>query len=252
MTVANSRAKLAKARGQKKAAKRAASRAEAAPVRSGGYSFQSVGGKELNYVDTTNLLYPANDYVVSGETVNQVYLLNGIAAGTSASQRIGQIVRMKSIEMKFGCLGPQVAVASQIGGYATIRMAIVLYKQTNGAAPLRTDVWTQSTAGVACVNALRNMDKKTAFWVLWDSGAIPLGLRTNAPAGLMSPDPRGSRTGTLYKRINIPVKYQLPAADVGSVETNGLFLLVWSDSPAAAETLSPAMNFKCRVRYDDR
>jgi len=195
-------------------------------ARSGGYSFRSQGGKELNFVDTNvNSTF---------STTGQVVLLNGMAQGTSASTRIGRKILMKSLEWKFRLLVEAGATTN------LIRYAIVVDHQSNGAAPAITDIYDSVNP-----TALRNISNKARFTVLYDSGLITMiGNTTTVAVGLEQLGSEG------YKRINIPVQYNVgTAGTVGDIQTNGLFLITMGSTGAGSADANATGTL--RVRYLD-
>lgn len=216
------------ARNAKKAMKRAAAMVAPSVLRTGGFSFKSTGGKELNFVDTSI----ANSNV---STTAQITLLNGMAQGTTASTRIGRRIQMKSIEMK-GYLVPDTTTLVAIA-----RFAIVLDKQANAAAPAFTDIYDSASPV-----SLRNISNKARFWVLWDSGLIT--TAGNTTAGQITDS--GVKGLEFYKRINIPVQYNAgTAGTVGDIQTNALYFVAIGSQ--ASGTGDQILTGNVRVRYDD-
>jgi len=212
-------------------ARKSVKRSAAAPsiLRSGGFSFTSTGGKELNFVDTV-----LSSAAVS--TTPVISLLNGMAQGTTASTRIGRRIAMKSIEFKFRVLSDTTTTAT------VTRFAIVLDKQANAAAPAFTDIYDSADPG-----ALRNISNKARFWVLWDSGLSPL-IGNTATAGQQTDS--SLKVFENYKRINIPVQYNAgTAGTVGDIQTNALYFVSIGSTVSGTSDAILSGNF--RVRYDD-
>jgi len=196
--------------------------------RSGGYSFQSVGGQELNFVDTS--LDNAN---VS--TTAQVALLNGMAQGTTASTRIGRRINMKSVELRLR-MNTQATTSS-----TTVRYALVYDKQANAVAPAFTDIYDSATP-----TALRNISNKARFWVLYDSGLVNL---SGASGGTSQTDST-RQSLECYKKINLPVQYNAGVAGtVGDIQTGALYWVAIGD--VASGTASAVSVGTARIRYSD-
>jgi len=193
-------------------------------ARTGGFSFQSTGGKELNFADFS---WTANDIPVLGD----IFLLNGLVLGTSASQRIGRRIKIRSIEVR-------VAVAST-GPSDQFRMMIVQDRQANAATPAFTDIY-DTTAPVT----LRNISNKARFKVVHD-----FGLSFVAGSGLLATSPEGDgsiRTFEFYKKVGIPVQYNAGnAGTVGDIQTNALYFVTISSSGNCN------LGGRCRLRYSD-
>lgn len=224
--VSRSLAASRKARSAKKSLARAAALVAPSLARSGGFSFKATGGKELNFVDT-------NIGVGSVSTTASLILLNGLAQGTTASTRIGRRVQMKSVEIKMAIAALATATTQ------TVRFALVLDKQANAAAPAFTDIYDSADP-----RALRNISNKARFWVLYDSGLMPI---VGSSAALLD---NSYRTLEFYKRINIPVQYNAgTAGTVGDIQTNALYWVSIGSVASGTGASNTAGN--CRVRYDD-
>lgn len=194
-------------------------------VRTGGYSFQSTGGKELNFVDNA----------VSGtdSTTARIVLLNGLQQGTTASTRIGRRVTIKSIELK----GRVTAGAS--GTASTVRYAIVLDRQANAVTPAFTDIYD-----AALPESLRNISNKARFQVVWDSGLINL---VGTSAGTTD---AARRSFEFYKKVGFPVQYNAgTAGTIGDIQTNALYFVSVGD--VASGATAPTLVGQARLRYSD-
>jgi len=226
--VSRSLAASRKARGMKKSLARAASLVAPSLLRTGGYSFRAQGGKELNFVETA--------IATSANSTGTVTLLNGIAGGTSASQRVGRRVQMKSLEFKGRVEADSTTTVN------LTRYAVVLDKQSNGAAPSVTDIYD-----AVAPQSLRNISNKARFWVLWDSGLIPV-VGNNTTAGQQTD--KSQHGIEFYKRINIPVQYNSGVGGtVTDIQTNGLFFVAVGQQ--AAGTADSTISGQFRIRYDD-
>jgi len=124
-------------------------------ARVGGYSFTNVGGKEYNFVDTT-----VNQEC---DTTGAVTLLNGVAAGTSASQRIGRKINIRSIAMNLRLVAKATTTISDC------RIVLVWDTQTNAAAPAITDIYDAINA-----TSMRNISNGSRFRILrvWEEVII--------------------------------------------------------------------------------
>jgi len=191
-----------------------------------GYSFRAVGGRELNFVDT-------NSPTLNMDTTGSVVLLNGIVPGSSASQRIGRKVVMKSILMT------GVVVAGSTGSLAYGRLAVVVDTQANAAVPLITDIWDAITAA-----SNRNISNMPRFKVLYDSNVIAIQGNSTTPTE------GSSVTLSKYIKVNIPVQYNVgTAGTIGDIQTNALYVV--SFGSGVAGTTAPTYASRIRVRYDD-
>lgn len=207
-------------------------------LRVGGYSFRSMGGKELNF--TTSRISHVN---LQSQAFHQ--LLNGISQGTDAQQRVGRRINIKSIEMKVH------ASTMAITKMALVRFVIVLDKQPNGQVATWEQVYDVDTVlNANTPYALRNISNKQRFWVLWDSGLIPIIGDASAKE---SSNSAMIATREMYKKVNIPVQYnQGTDATIGSIATNALYLMGVSTAqyqPAVFDGVSVIGNI--RLRYAD-
>lgn len=217
-------------RAAKKSLRRSAALVAPAVKRTGGYSFRAMGGKELNFVDTT-----LSSSAIS--TTPYLALLNGMAQGTTASTRIGRRIQMKSLEVKGWIQADSTATVNQV------RWVVVLDKQANATAPAWLDVYD-----AAVPYSLRNISNKARFWVLHDSGLLTVtGNNTTA----------GQQTDCslvpieFYKRINIPVQYNSGSAGtIGDIQTNSLYFM--AIGLTASGTADCQLNGTFRIRYDDQ
>jgi len=197
--------------------------------RVGGYSFRSVGGRELNFKDTS----------LSGlsfSTTPVLTLLNGMAQGTTASTRIGRRINIKSIEYRFDV---ENSSASLWVGH---RFMIVLDQQANAATPAFTDIYD-----VALPTTLRNISNMPRFKVLMDSGEqITVGsIDTSVDNDKVAAAYNG------YMRCNIPVQYNVgTAGTIGDIQTNALYFVMIGNATTAI-TDAQVFTGQVRIRYDD-
>lgn len=213
------------------------------PTSSYGRIFSSTqGGHEIKSIDLPVALYP---FTAAGS----ITALNLVSAGSSYFNRIG-----RKIEMKYLYLNAIVAMnATSTFGYG--RIIIVYDKQTNGAAPLVSDViqtTDQAGANTLTVFSNINLNNRDRFSILRDirvflpSGTFTAGVITNA----QNEDPVASTF--LHKQfISLRGMYTQYRADsapsvVGDIATGGLFMLVIGDA------LGYSLRADFRLRYGDQ
>lgn len=197
-----------------------------------------IGTSELKFVDTA----PVGSFVNGTPSTRGV--LNGIAPGSSASQRIGRTIEMKSIAYRVHMAS---AAASVSTGKvpANCRMLLVYDGQTNGAIPATSDI-----LDFAAVDSLLNLSNRDRFRVLkehrWKIASQDLNL-TAVPSSLLF---------TGY--IKIPKAYQKVtynagvAGTVADIVTGGLFVIfIWDSAVSVWATASPLTFASFRVRYRD-
>lgn len=106
---------------------------------------------EKKWWDVTTTITPP----IGSAFITSPVLLNGMAAGTSGSSKIGAAIQMKSLHIRMNALWPggQVTNAPQQN-----RFVIVYDKQGNGSAPARNDVFTDGTNWMSPFNR-NNQDR---------------------------------------------------------------------------------------------
>lgn len=196
-------------------------------------------GTEKKWTDTVVLKdsAPAATYLINGANASNdpFKLLNGLALGTSANQRIGRRITMRSILLRFNFY-PQ-ATTTLAGRF---RIVVFYDRQTNGTTPIGTDL-LQNNLSMYPLN-LSNADR---FLVLYDKYSPVMGSLTGGAAGTAAP----FSTIKLYRKLKLDTTYGLSAAsDVTAVATGGLFLGVWQVGFATA---NPNYDCHIRVRYTD-
>jgi len=199
--------------------------------RTGGYSFQASGGRELNFRDATL-------DGLSFSTTPVLTLLNGLAQGTTASTRIGRRVTVKSVEWKLN-----VATSSSTA-WSAQRYMIVLDKQANAAAPAFTDIYD-----VAQPTTLRNISNSPRFQVLFDSKQWILAGTSSFGGSVQLDSVASVHEG--YMRCNIPVQYNVgTAGTVGDIQTNALYFVMIGNATTAI-TDTNVYTGTVRIRYED-
>lgn len=226
-----------------------------APIPSGtpsGLYNLSTQTKEYKFVDSSFGTTSAPVSVTSG-AVAGMQLLNGLKLGTSAFQRIGNKIAMKSLywSLAFGLSAvdsdPTVDVAVL---NVPVRMMVVYDKQTNGALPVGSDLLTNvtgvdnTTARAIDVNSPNNLNNKDRFVVVADKRFI------------LSSNGSSARHIKKYKRLNTSVSYKSGATvgNVTDITSGGLYLYFFADADLATAT-DPAPSVwitgDVRLRYQD-
>lgn len=204
------------------------SRVPSVGARTGGWSGVPGRRGELKYIDVS-----FQDVVSDSGTL---VLLNGLAPGTGASQRIGKRALFKSNLLRFGVGVTTNTGATPLNGY--VRVLLVCDKQANATAPTVANI-LQTVSAISPVN----MDNRDRFLILYD-------YQTTI-------DQLGSRAGQLvkkYRTMNMATSYNAgTAGTVADITTNSLYVLyIFTQiGTGVAPTVSPSMDFYCRLRYDD-
>lgn len=232
-----SKRKRTSKRYRRKAKRRRKSRA---PPRTGGFYGPGVprGVVEKKYIDSN----------ISGtltSTYNS-YLLNGIAAGTGANQRIGRKIVMTSLFFRWRIgvdLNSGTNYLNSVPGDA--RLVIVYDSQANGTAPTWTDVFTNASPV-----ALMNMANRDRFKVLFDKmvflgGTVKFQLAsTSAEFQPIGPVLAG---GKKYRKLYLETIQQGDADTISSISTGSVYAM-WIGS--TADTCN-GMRMQARIRYID-
>lgn len=205
-------------------------RMERAPQR----SFKSLptGKQERKVIDTASASYDIN-------TTGSVTLLNGVAAGTDFTDRIGRKIIMKTAQIE-GCINQTGGDVATTVNYC--RVMIVYDKQSNGALPAITDVLTAATS-----KSFMNLNNRDRFVVLLDRRHA-VGSRGITATQSFSDGP-GPVPLHEYIKINLPVIYDGGTAAIGDIQTGSLFLLTIGD--VAAGTSDAQFIGALRVRFAD-
>jgi len=177
-------------------------------------------GSEKKYTDIS----AGQNYGAGGA----ILLLNGVAQGTDANQRIGRKVKWVSILARFViALGPTPTSFP-------VRTMLVWDKQTNAAAPAITDILV-----AASVVSPNNMDNRARFAVLLDW--VDDVNTVNKPF----------LTRTVYLRKTMQTIFSGTANTIGSIASGSLFLVTIGYTGAVAGTTGPQTTFYTRLRYLD-
>jgi len=112
----------------------------------------TASGPEIKNIDVNSTSAPP---LTASFSVPQ--LLNGVTQGSGATARLGRKILMKSFQIRYTCSVVDGDDASQH------RIVVVYDKQTNGAAPIATDVFT-----VNDFNSPLNLNNSDRFVVICD------------------------------------------------------------------------------------
>lgn len=194
-------------------------------MRTGGWANPSQMSGELKFND--------NNFTISpGIASNQFFgaiLLNGIAPGTSASQRIGRKAVMKTIFLR--CTFRMSAGA--VGG-SPCRILVVYDKQANAAAPVATDI-----LAVDQFQSPNNLSNRDRFVTIFDQMTDPISDQGPQAVEL-----------NLFKKINLETMWNAGTdALIGSIASGSIYIFAAQVNTIA--TASPVLNVYARVRYAD-
>lgn len=157
-----------------------------------------------------------------------VALLTGIAQGDTQNDRNGNSIKAQSVSTKYNVEMNSSATATQV------RIMLVIDKNSNGAAPVLSDILDNGVAS----NAVAHYNSDTAgsrFLILHDKS---YSLSIN-----------GSRTisGSCYSKLNHHVKFTSSTGAQASCASGHLYLILWSDE----STNTPIITQSSVFRYTD-
>ena len=182
-------------------------------------------GPELKVIDTDL------SAITGFDTTGSVTLLNGIAQGTDYNTRIGRKFTMKTLYCRMS-LQPGATAAN----IALARFIVVYDRQSNGAAPLITDVLTAIND-----SSLNNLTNRDRFVIITDK-VYKVGLSTSMESG--------RQVWKKYLKCNLEVTNGGTGATIASIQTGSLYLLTMGDK-AAGTTAPKVLNGTYRIRFTD-
>lgn len=163
---------------------------------------------------------------IDSTTVTQAQGLAGLTKGDGASNRDGNQVRIKSIQLK---------IAGEINASATstrLRCILVIDKQANGVAPTLANILSLNTA---YIDSFRDLDFRKRFVILRDFTML---LDSNNEQAQMD----------VYKKVDIKVVYDASNnGDITDISTNSIFMFFVSDEAVNLPTVTSSY----RIRYID-
>lgn len=182
--------------------------------------------------------------VAAGSPGTVLQLVNGLTAGNSPS---GGIIGSKATFRTWNFKAEICAqnASAPISGVA-YRLALVVDKQPNAAAPAWSDIWKTTPGTPTTFNAIEaqlNLDNRDRFVVLWDK------------EGVLFPS-SSICTRTLKKFMKIPSAYGTPQytatpdGTISSIKTYSYFLVMWTDGTSAGNS-DLAIKYQSRLRYTD-
>lgn len=203
-------------------------------IRVGGWANPS-GGGELKYRDDAANFFPVtanSTFTGAGAPV----LLNGIATGAGATERIGRKIILKSLLLRWRFDMNPAEIANITGG-VNGRLVVVYDKQANAVAPNITDVFNTDNF----ISQL-NLNNRDRFVVLVDKITDPI-----------SKEGDWSTCGKRFVRLNNEVVFnQGTTNDIGSIQTGSVYAF-FAVSGGLSFTTANCLRFACstRIRYSD-
>lgn len=187
----------------------------------------SVNGTEYKYIDVEN-------YGVIIPYTGSLVLLNGLIQGTTAISRIGNKIRMKTLDIN---LRIYTAQKSRL-----VRYMIVLDTQPKGAAPTLSNILEDLTYWVG-PNVLSQRQKKSIerFVILKNKSFVINDVVTTS----------GQQNETLHHenlKLNIGVDYGLAnTGAIADISVNSIYLV----SVSTDASTGVVMDYASRIRFTD-
>ena len=197
-----------------------------------GFSVRRFQLGEWKYVDNSN----AKDI----NSTPSFTLLNGIASGVGASQRVGQKVAVRSLEIR-----AQAWVTATTGVTNMCRAIIVQDRQANA------EVIGSITDVLQANNSMspRSLPNRKRFKILWDKFFLVGGVLNGAGTGSNIPEQKLFKSYIKFKR---PIFTDFNAGEdalIGSITSNAIYLVLLGNIAAGATDAN--LTYYIRVRYTD-
>lgn len=162
-------------------------------------------------------------------------LINGLALGNDANSRIGRIISIRSLEIRYYIETPTAQT-----GCTDYRFSVVLDRQCNGAAlGIAEALEYKGASNLSFSVAPRNMANRKRTKMLYDD----IGVLSTIPSY-----PNTIKKVYLKFRKPIEVTYNSGTdALVGSIQTNSMWILTHS----RLTTNAPVIWYFTRFRYTD-
>lgn len=161
---------------------------------------------------------------------NQLWLLNGIAQGDTATTRDGSSLKIVGINIKADLL------TAATNGYAQVRVVLFRYKNPMGSTPAWGDLFVNN--GNAFVHDFRNLDNIESFSLLYDRVHV-----------INPPDAGGqsSKYFTINHSRPIKVRYSGAGSTASDISEDQIWMAIVSDRGANV----PSFTVNARLRYVD-
>lgn len=166
--------------------------------------------------------------------------LTSITSGSGDSERIGDQITVKSIQISLSWAVDPATIPFDVQGSLNFRWLLVLDTQSNGAYPAIADILENSLSEE--YSAMPVVSNAERFRILKDVKQV---VTASAHNGINWNWPRGRIE--YYRKLNIPIQYNGPIGDYTQIVSNNLFMIgVQSGSNTAF-----LYDGFTRVRYQD-
>lgn len=172
---------------------------------------------------------------IMGSANADITLLNGVATGTDFTDRIGRKIIIRSLLIRAE-IYPTITVNNQIG--EQVRFMVVWDMQSNGAAPVTTDILKSATT--AAPNNLNNRDR---FKILVDK-YLSFDPCTYTASSLVNGSPQ-TKVIKIYKPLYLETIYAGTTNAIGSIQSGSLWCFTLSGNGYVST------EWQARVRFED-
>ena len=208
-------------------------------IRVGGWANPAAGG-ELKYKDRGSAQVILNA-VDTWDVINATALLNGIAGGSGADQRVGRKLTMKSLMFRWSLfLNPNASTLAT--GGTPIRIIIFYDKQANATFPTTSELLASNI-----FNSNNNLDNRDRFVILADIYTDPISSVGNAAVA-----------GKRFIPLNHEVVFNNgdTANDIGTINTGSVFVTFAQNGGLKTSTTAGQegafLKWNSRIRYEDK
>ncbi len=169
-------------------------------------------------------------------TNGDIFLLNGIDQGSSASQRIGEVLTIDQIIVPI-IMESEIQTPVTVSGLYSIE--IVWDDQPNGTLPSFPELYNTGKDPLS----LRNLGRRDRFHTLYTSGPILLGNEGDANT------PDSIAWKITIPKVSLKATYTASGDTIASIGTGSLLLVVRNDGVAGRKMTT--FRSHPRIRYHD-
>jgi len=214
---------------------------------------QTHAGGEIKAVDVVGTAGTNTQAAFTLNTTAQFTCLNLLTAGSSAWNRIGRKVSLKSVFLQ-GYTSPTGSANAIELQFA--RIMIVYDKQPNGALPALADVLRDQAnlatdSNVTLITSGLNLNNKDRFEIIADERLALPGPNAAVTPGVVSATCDSMHVEIYRKLGNREVHYKADSSPgvIGDLATGSLFLLTFGDNASGNEAWG--LTASIRLRYSD-
>lgn len=205
--------------------------------------FSGTGGAEAKFYDTNFSLNMFNKIWTPSATADATTgaMCVGLTQGSSASQRIGQKIMIKSIQIRAFIYS---STGTADPGSGVVCCQLVLDRDAKGAAPVITDIFTSANMK----NGMINIGYSERFKIIkkfdWNVGPSTVNTTATTFAG-----PDVCHLLDYYHKEDIPIRYTGATGAIGEITGNNLFLVYGAYDVASLTNYR--IDGTIRLRYTD-